>query len=473
MEMKIRKNKSMIIVLMIIIMIVTINFKSISYATGTINLSGANVSTPDGEIYYHDNGTIEYIDLGQYYIEFYESGELADFSYDIEGNARVGSVYDCEACILADDDTHLLYRIKAPSGEIYNSDGKWEVEGYPNQILAEAKRAVQNFTTVVETYFNKINIDINGVNSPKDDLEELINSLNGILISLNSTSSNQSTNNNSNNNVDDDKSNTTNTVVNNSNKNTLGSTGNFSLSVGNEVNINANGNAGSLSVGNNVNINANGSGGSLTIGDDFSLNIGENGFGLNAGGVNISFGGNVNKNNSGKNYNKDGYGAEFYSDGTYKKVVLPEGIFTLYSNGNIESIITTGLKYYGQDNGYAKSIQTASGSIIYGNENNIEKTNGHYETIMGEATDEYTKVAGAFLNYYLYGSISDNVDEENNQGKVNFLKEENSKNNIIKYVLLGVAFLVAFVGLVFGIIGIKKKNNQIRIKNDHTNTTNN
>ena len=58
------------------------------------------------------------------------------------------------------------------------------------------------------------------------------------------------------------------------------------------------------------------------------------------------------------------------------------------------------------------------------------------------------------------GGLDVNVDE--NGVTVNGSVEES--NTVLKYVLLGVAFLVAFVVLLFGIIAIKKSKGQIKVK---------
>lgn len=409
-------------------------------------------------ISYHSNGIVKEIILtGQGTAEFYEDGGLKALT--VVGKLDL-NVYD---------NNKLQSIVSIGNGTVnYNEDGTLkEVVGELNEILKAAQDSMQEFYTATENYLNKININLNGVANPKDSLEDIYNSLNSIMLNTNNGTVSNSTSNNS-----------------------------------SQVNTS----------GNNISTGVANSGVSVNQGSNDSVNINNS---------------STQNNSSNAGNTTNGYGAEFYDNGRYEKLVLPEGTITWHENGVLESMLSNKITLYRDERGFNTELSTPSGSITYGDNGQIEEINGSYEIIMNEAEAEYGKLEQAFINYNDYGIISNAGTSENgsnvsvnanqsgvnistgnntgvsaNQSGVNISAGNNSgvsanqngvninlggfelsagpngvninanadsmannvKNTIIKYVLLGVAFLVAFVVLIFGIIKIKQKKGQVKIK---------
>lgn len=343
------KIKSLVVALVILIMCCSL---SSVYAVSTINLSGANLSnidTGDSEISYWPNGNIEYIEIPEGEIWFFENGDVEGFRHDLNGDSSSDIWIDFY------EDTHTFEYLDTPSGDIsIDENGNMSIDGYANQIIADAQTTLQNFARGVENYFNLINIDINGVQSPKDDLDKLNTTLNNLLSFSNSGASQP--------------------VINsgNTNQNTNQNSNNGS------VNINVTPNSGNLSVGNTVNVEVNQNGGNLSVGNEVNINADSNGLNMNLPGVNISVGNNI-------------------------------GI-----------------------------TQNEKGDPVID-----------------------------------LGELDFNIGKDGISIGVGGAEAQKDSNNIVKYILLGMAFFVAFMILVFGIIIIKKSNNQVVVKDNNQNTPNN
>jgi len=406
-------------------------------------------------IEYWPNGLIDIITLNEGTLEFYENGNVDILTTTLNGSDVTIEFYA----------NNVIDIIETPSGtlDVEPNGLILYVPENVNQILKEAQAAAQNYYTAIENYFSKMNLDIDGVDSPTKDLEKLHDTLNNLITKYGTIDLNVETPNNS---TPVDNSVNPNIMVPNNNAGNVNNpvTGNNVGNINTPVVDNNAGNINIPAVDNNTgNVNT------PTVDNNTGINSTPNlNMGLSSGLMNN----NGSIPTTGNNAAINGYGIELWPGTTnYKKLVLPEGIVTWHQTGHIESMTTSGLILYRHDDGYNKSIQTASGSIIYGEDGAVEKVNGEFATIMTEANNEYERMENAFNQFYEYGTITNSGNtslSDNNNGGVNFLadanKDANSGNNIVKYILIGLAFFVAFVILIFGIIAIKKKNNQIVVK---------
>lgn len=149
-------------------------------------------------------------------------------------------------------------------------------------------------------------------------------------------------------------------------------------------------------------------------------------------------------------------------------------------NGDRDTILAeaqTALEYY------YKAVEEYFKKINLDIENTQDSNNdlkGIYETLSTVITDYYNNI-NDFSGIDIIGNTSlgnnsitqdkseNNVDENGVNIGAGGAKVEKD-NNIVKYILLGVVFLIAFVLLVFGIIAIKKKNNQIKVVDKNQNS---
>jgi len=320
-----------------------------------------------------------------------------------------------------------LNYIKTPSCSInVTLDGNISCTGVPSTILEEKQNAINRCLSAVEAFIIKANIDLEGIHSPKNDIEKVKNVLNNVI----ENSSNKF-----------------------SGKLDYIDTGDASIT------YYENGKIKKISMKE----------GYLTFFDDGKF---DNFYSYMNGSkkVEIDFISTTKKIN--------------YVDTLSGRISFDnDGKTTISGSANEATII-------GEAQSEIKRIWTAVEEYlnkihidlpgIHTPKNDIQVVKTVLNTVLSTISNDKNVTLDSFIdnvennNLPSNGSMGNgiinngngmNVSGEANNNTPNISNNTtNSGNNIVKYVLIGLAFFVAFVVLIFGIIAIKKKNNQIVVK---------
>lgn len=415
-------------------------------------------------IYYQDNGNIDFIELtGFGSLYFYEDGKV-----DFLSTHQV-SVYFYE--------NGNIDFISAPSGSVYyHEDGRLDyVTGDFAKIMKEAQDAAQKYYDAVVDYCNQMNIGLEGAKSPADDLEKLYDVLNNLI-----------------------------TNYNNSQVNNQGSSNNSDTQNGSSVNINNNGTSININNSSDSQKDSTVTGNNATLSDygiEFYPNSYYKRLVLPEGTVTWY------ENSYISSIITDDLTYYNYENGYIKLVSTPSGTIKYLPNGTIESVSATYATIIAEAEAEYEKLNKAfinfieNGTITgYGNVsvnanqggasinlgNNVNANGNSADINLGDNFGISAGEDGANIN--LGGMVGIDANENGvninlggfqisaNENGVNMgvvdntnKNDSNSGNSVVKYILLGLVFVVAFVILVFGIIAIKKKNNQIVIKDNNQN----
>lgn len=97
-----------------------------------------------------------------------------------------------------------------------------------------------------------------------------------------------------------------------------------------------------------------------------------------------------------------------------------------------------------------------NGNVVIGTNSDVTVSSNEVQGTVGET--------GVSVNENAVSTSSEGFDVTVDENGVSVSGSFEIEDNVVKYVLLGVAFLVAFIVLLFGIIAIKKSKGQIKVK---------